>query len=181
MGNIKMKFVNSKLFAVIFIAIISMSLAKRARRSRMDLTKPSKDLNSCTRLGLTDTTFKAECVANNLAVIKTEVDLSKCISNNNGVLTFSGAAYQKSCNSCLMANEQTSLHCERCYTIGNASTKKTTITLTNHLKVVDGKITNCGTAKNLTVKQPPPPTPPQPKRIRNDKMERDPFKRRRRF
>merc|ERR1712151_769232 len=78
-------------FAVVFIAIISMSLAKRARRSRMDLTKPSKDLNSCTRLGLTDTTFKAECVANNLAVIKTEVDLSKCISNNNGVLTFSGA------------------------------------------------------------------------------------------
>ena len=135
----------------------------------------------CTRLGLTGTTFKAQCVADNLAIVETSVNLSKCISNQDGHLKFSGAAYERSCSGCLLQDNQTNLDCTKCWTAGNKKQIHTRLNVANALKIKDGKITNCGTASNKVVKQPPPPAPKPPKRFRNDKMERDPFIKRRRF
>merc|ERR1712032_92112 len=194
MGNNKMKFVNlnTKVLSVIMIAIISLSLGKSKTKivnhpsfSRVKgPLKPSTNFMECNHLGAVGTVFKADCVMDDGAINRTEVNLQNCVGNNDGHLVNPSGKYYNSCKGCVILpkpkhlgdwslykpNDHTHLECGKCGKRGSGD-RYSSISL-SFLKVVNGAFTNCGTAINTILEQ------PRKSNIINEKMERNPWMRR---
>merc|ERR1712004_300898 len=166
MGNTKMKFVKitPKVLSIIFIAIISLSLAKRTKRSKM-LPK------TCENYKLNGETLTADCkIAGAMSMVdkgtmRTSVNLSKCVGNIEGKLKAGSGGYERSCSGCKLTKDtfgSYNLAC-KCKT-SRGATKDTTLYV-SFMTSKDGKFNNCGTATGEIIRRP---------QIVNQKMERNP-------
>merc|ERR1712160_41422 len=137
MGNIIMKFITS--LALVIIASVNLALAKRAKTGNVSLT-------FCKNYKLSGSRLSAQCLARDQSFMNASVNLSNCVTNNNGNLE-RGGAYDRSCNSCSFSD--TSLKCSCKRRNGNRHT-----TTTDHDRFMtnnNGKFKYCGTATSSPV------------------------------
>merc|ERR1711957_161839 len=133
MGNIIMKFITS--LALVIIASVNLALAKRAKTGNVSLT-------FCKNYKLSGSRLSAQCLARDQSFMNTSVNLSNCVTNNNGNLE-RGGAYDRSCNSC------TTLKCSCKRRNGQRHTSN--VDLDRFMTNNNGKFKNCGSATSSPV------------------------------
>ena len=127
-----MKFVNS--LALIIIASVNLALSKRAN------TK-SAFAQTCKKIKLQGTNLSAECEKMDRTWMHTSVNLSTCVTNNNGQL-MKGGAYDRSCNSCKLVGTKLSCNCKKM----NGRRIATSFDLNTFIANHDGGFGGCGYA-----------------------------------
>merc|ERR1719353_2101291 len=129
-----MKFINS--LALIIVASINLAFSRRVHSKTS-----SAFMSTCRKVKLSGSNLSAECERNNKSWMKTSVDLSTCVTNNNGNLQ-KGGAYDRSCSGCKL--ESSSLSCK--YKNKRGSNKSTKFDLNTFIANKDGVFYGCGQA-----------------------------------
>lgn len=132
-----MKFITS--LALVIIASVNLALAKRAKTGNISLT-------SCKNYKLSGSRISAQCPARDKSFINTSVNLSNCVTNNNGNLQ-RGGAYDRSCDSCSFSGTTLKCRCKRM----NGQHHQTNVNLDGFMTNNNGTFKNCGTATSSPV------------------------------
>ena len=134
-----MKFITS--LALIIIASVNLANSKRVH------TKTKSNFGStCNKVKLAGTNLSAVCERRDKTWMKTSVNLSSCVTNNNGQLK-RGGAYDRSCRSCKLSGTTLSCQCKNM----RGSWKNSAFNLNTFIGNTDGSFAGCGHATSTPI------------------------------
>merc|ERR1739844_844698 len=97
---------------------------------------------------LSGSNLSAECERKNKSWMKTSVDLSTCVTNNNGNLQ-KGGAYDRSCSGCKLSSSTLSCSCRK----RDGNNKNTSFNLNSFIANDDGVFSGCGRATSSPIEE----------------------------
>ena len=137
-----MKFITSNLKTLSTILIVLIGLSSSLRKRTQ--TKGNFSA-TCKNTRLNGSTLISECLTMNGKSVETSVNLSKCVTNNNGNLQ-KGGAYDRSSQNCRLEGASV-LRCEA-LTSNGATNKNAKIDLNTFIANINGVFQGCGVAKS---------------------------------